>query len=325
MPGQPLKLTSAGYAAAFTNFNAIFQQALQSDGYPSVWDQICTVVNSNSDSEQYDFSYFLGNMKKWVGSRQLEKFATETMRVKHLKYENSVEINVDDIADDKTNGFILGLRNLATDAKQHKDDELAGFFNAHIVGTATADYPAGFDGLELFKATHGWSGGAAYTTAQDNILSGSNTGKLDLTYGRDNLQTALDTLKGFRAPNGKRIPARATHLVCSTSTVWAAREICEDAGYQIGGTTVIRGDKNPIAQFGIKVLELPGLTTGYWALLDCSQALKPVIFQLREDINFSQATDGDVAFLTDTLMYGVKARYAFAAGPWWRCVAGDGT
>jgi phage major head subunit gpT-like protein len=317
----------------FTNFSTIFQTALNEPGYPSVVEQICTVYPSSTLTEEFDFTYFLGGMKKWVGTRQLEKWAAETMRVTNMHYENSVEISRDDFEDDRLGGFALGLRQMATDARQHRDEELALFLNAHIAGTATADYPVGFDGLTLFKATHNWGAGSNYTTDQSNILTGGNAGKLDLTYGRATITAALAAAGGYRKPNGVRMQFRPTHLVCASNTVLTAREILHDAGFQLGATTttdLVRGTLNPLYNPGIKVLELPGLTAGYWALLDCSGAVKPIIFQLRQEIEFHQAASqaveqGDTQFLTNQLMYGVDARYAFGAGPWWKGIAGDAT
>jgi phage major head subunit gpT-like protein len=42
-------------------------------------------------------------------------------------------------------------------------------------------------------------------------------------------------------------------------------------------------------------------------------------------VEIGSGTTGERAFMTEEYLYGVRARYNFVPGPWWRIVAGDAT
>lgn len=56
----------------------------------------------------------------------------------------------------------------------------------------------------------------------------------------------------------------------------------------------------------------------YWYLLDCSRAVKPLIYQERQPFNFQSLTqEGDSnVFMKDEYIYGVRGRSAFGYGLW---------
>ena len=60
----------------------------------------------------------------------------------------------------------------------------------------------------------------------------------------------------------------------------------------------------------------PYLESGTWAIMDTKSVVKPLIIQMRKDIQFTQLTTGPDAFMRKKLYFGVDARFEVAFGMW---------
>src|SRR4051812_32116064 len=63
---------------------------------------LATRIQSNSDSETYKWLGSLPRMREWGTGRVARGVGTESYSVENLKYESTLEIDRDEIADDKT-------------------------------------------------------------------------------------------------------------------------------------------------------------------------------------------------------------------------------
>ncbi|KKL07856.1 hypothetical protein LCGC14_2581800, partial [marine sediment metagenome] len=294
--------TSTDFASMYINIKRDFQQALAVRKHESLFPLVSSVIKSTGKSNQYDMSFIINRMNPWLGSRTREKIALDTISLVNEKFETSLDVSRDDIDDDALGLLEMQLSGLPIIAQNFYDEKVFDVYNDHITDTETT-YAAGFDGFPIFAIDHAWSYG--YTTAQDNIrgVSVANAGKLDQTYGYTNIKAAIVSLENFLLPNQTRAGSKATHLLCSSSTYFDARQILESAGLNLassatsGSVTVAeRGTVNPLHGQGIQVVKCPELTSGYWVLADLSGPLKPVILQDRRPIEMARLAEGSTEY-----------------------------
>ncbi len=325
--------TSTDFASMYINIKRDFQQALTVRKHESLFPLVSSVIKSTGKSNQYDMSFIINRMNPWLGSRTREKIALDTISLVNEKFETSLDVSRDDIDDDALGLLEMQLFSLPTIAQNYYDEKVFAVYNDHINDTETT-YAAGFDGKPVFATDHSWSYG--YTTTQNNIRSSAtsaNTGKLDQTYGYVNIKAAIVSLENFLLPNQTRAGSKATHLLCSSSVFFDARQILESAGLNLassatsGSVTVAeRGTVNPLFGQGITIVKCPELTAGYWVLCDLTQGLKPVIMQDRRPIEMARLAEGSSEYYdTENMSIGVSSRFTTGAGVWYTAVAGDGT
>lgn len=322
--------TSVDYQDIYINVRSEFQNTLDAVRGALLYPLVSTVVGSTGKSNQYDMTYIVNTMNEWLGSRTREKIAIDTYNIANQKFETSLDINRDDIEDSALNFLPAKVQQLATIAANYFDDRLFDMINAHVAGT-TLTFPVGFDGLSTFSASHVWPYG--YTSTQSNLRTTGNAGKLDLTYGADNIKAAIVSLEGFLLPNEQRARSKATHLLCSSSTYFSARQILESAGLNMSvtgtessSTVAERGSGNPLFNEGIKVVKCPELTSGYWILCDLSKPIKPFIFQMRRNVEVEELGKGSSEYYeTENMSFGVSSRFGVGSGAWFTAVAGDGS
>lgn len=291
--------------------------------------QFSTVIKSNSKTQRFNFAHSLAQVREFLGERVFEKISSMDYSLSNKDWESSWEWKREDLADDLVGSLRLGIDESVTAIIEHPDSMWTEFLNHQIAGTATV-YGTGFDGKVLFSATHAWPAG--YTTAQSNLFSGTNTGKLDLTYGYDNLQAAYQKLTdGFFWPNSDgvtgRIKSKPTHLFCSSSVFFNAQRLL-DSQKVVSGSTATYGlpDANVINKLGLTIVLVPGLTAGYWIMADMSKGVGPWLWQERQEIEMEfQGPGSDVWFNNRMARAGAFARYMIGQGMFYRAVAGDGT
>lgn len=327
VPGLTMGLTATLQRDLFAELSARFQEVRTT--LPHVYERACTYVKSNGGIEIYDFARFMGTETEFLDERIIQKLAVFRYFLENRKWAITVAVKRDEMDDDQ-----LGIIMKAADEKiivalEGPERRFASFINQHIAGTVT-EYLPGFDGQPLFSATHSWPQG--YTTAQSNLLSGGNAGKLDLTYGPANL-VAADTAMGttFRWPSGDIIGSTITHIFCSTSVFFNARQLVKSDLVVSGNTGLAGGlpNNNTLKEIGngnVEIVRQKYLTNGYWWAADLSHAIGPAIFQERDAIELSQQLrDSESGFMRDEYRYGTRSRNNFGPGVWYRAIAGNGT
>lgn len=296
----------------------------QQETAPLIYPSACSTFDSQSKTNRYDFAKNLAVVREFTGERVFNKVKAYDYELTNKSWEVSMEWSVDEIEDDQTGMLKSAIDDHIAVAVEDPDVQFANMVAAHIANTVTT-YGPGFDAKSIFAADHTWGSDVPYTTAQDNILAGSNAGKLDPTYGAANLQTAYDTLShGFFWPNGRRIRQRPTHLYCSPSVAWYAKELTGSKNRLSGNTNTLGiAEKNGIADLNLEVVTVPGLATGTWYMACEGRGVKPFVFQNRKALETTM--DESLLFNNRIFRAGTFARYQLGAGLWFRAIAGDGT
>jgi len=266
---------------------------------------LATRIPSTSDSETYRWLGTVPKMREWGSGRLAKGLRTESYSVENLKYEATIEVDRDEIADDQTGQIRVRVGELAQRAATHKDYLIAQL----LTNGATSGYN-GYDGVTFFGDSHesGASG------AQDNDLTfsaaaGDNQPTTEEFKGA--LKQAIGTVLGFKDDQGEPVALSANGLVCVVppTMLYAALEAVNAT--MIGQTTnVLKG--------AARVIALPWLTpVTTWYLLKTDGVVRPFIFQDREPVEFGALTENsEEGFKREKLLFGVRARYRLTYGYW---------
>ena len=174
---------------------------------PVHYTELATRLPSNSDSETYRWLGTVPKMREWGTGRLARGLRTESYSVENLKYEATLEVDRDEIADDQTGQIRLRIGELAQRAATHKDYLITQL----LINGETAGYH-GYDGVPFFSDTHssGESGN------QDNKLTYDAAAPDNPTEAefKAALKQAIAALLAFKDDRGDPMALSATGLVC---------------------------------------------------------------------------------------------------------------
>lgn len=274
---------------------------------------LATRVTSNSESETYKWLGSLPRMREWGTGRLARGVGTESYSVVNQKYESTLEVDRDEISDDKTGQIRMRIGELAARAATHKDYLIAQL----LINGETAGYHS-YDGVPFFDDAHvsGASG------SQDNKQTSEAEDPDDPTVAefKTGLKKAIGAMLGFKDDQGEPMAMTSGGLVCvvPTNMYLTALEAV---------TAVLIGSTSNIVQGAARIVAFPWLTdASKWYLLKTDGVIRPFLFQDREPIEFSALTDeSDEGFRREKYLYGVRARYGLAYGYWQYAVRMDFT
>lgn len=268
------------------------------------WARLALRIPSTGPSEKYRWLGTVPNVREWGQGRLAKGLRSESYDVDNLKYEATLEVDRDEVADDQLGQINIRIRELAQRAATHKDY----LISALLVAGATAGYNS-YDGVTFWNGAHvsGASG------SQDNDLSSRIVNKDAPTAAEfaAAFASAKATMLAFKDDQGEPMVADGGGLVVMVppSMEYAARTALNAA--------ILATTSNVLVGMA-EVIVNPWLTgTDTWYLLKTNGVVKPFIFQDREPLEFS-ALEGetDTGFTREKYLYGVRARYRITYGYW---------
>ncbi len=274
------------------------------DATSTFYQDLSTRITSNSDSETYRWLGSLPRMREWGTGRLARGLRTESYSVENLKYESTLEVDRDEIADDKTGQIRIRIAELAQRAATHKDYLLAQL----LINGETTGFNS-YDGTTFFSSTH--QSGSSGT--QDNRLGADAVDPDNPTVDefKAALKQAITSMHDFNDDQGELMVFGATNLV---AVVPAALYL---TALEAVNATVVDSTANVLVG-AARIIAVPWLTDiRRWYLLKTDGVIRPFIFQDREPIEFTSLTENsEEGFRREKYLYGVRARYRMAYGYW---------
>ena len=278
---------------------------------PALYKKIATRVVSTSDSENYRWLGTVPPMREWGTGRLAKGLRSESYSVENLKYEATIEVDRDEIADDQTGQIRLRIGELAQRAGAHKDYLLSQL----LINGETAGFNS-YDGVSFFNEAHvsGESG------AQSNLLTynaGSpNNPSVDEFLAA--MKSAIAAILSFKDDQGEPLMLGESGLysVVPPNLYLTAVEAV--------GATMVDNVSN-VLHGAAKVVAMPQLSDeSKWYLVKSDQVVRPFIFQDREPVEFTALTENsEEGFKREKYLFGVRARYRMTYGYWQNAVRMD--
>jgi len=271
---------------------------------PAHYVELATRIPSTSDSETYRWLGTVPRLREWGQGRLTQGLRTESYSVENLKYEATIEVDRDEIADDQTGQIRIRVGELAQRAATHKDYLIGQLLiNGDLTGFE------GYDGVPFFSANH--VSGASGTQSNNVTWNVASPSFPTTEEFKDAIRNAISTMLAFKDDQGEPMAVSETGLVVVTppQAFFAALEAIN--------ATLINNVSNVLAG-AARVIAMPWLTEATeWYLLKTDGVVRPFIFQDREPIEFGALTeDSEEGFKREKFLFGVRARYRLAFGYW---------
>jgi len=132
-------------ADMFRGFNIVFQDAWAQA--QSQYAMVSTEMPSSTSEEHYGWLGTMPRFREWVGDRVLQSLKASDFTIKNKSFEMSIELDRDDIEDDKVGLYKPMLQQMGSEAKTHPDELV---FAAMLAGFSTLCY----DGQYFFDTDH---------------------------------------------------------------------------------------------------------------------------------------------------------------------------
>jgi phage major head subunit gpT-like protein len=294
-----IRITTSVLEALNTSLRTTFFRAYE--GSTSWHQRLVAVVPSESYGNTYPLVIDPGAVREWSsGERVIQSLQLGSYQIFNKRYEKTLGINRDQLADDMTGALMMRARMLGEKFAKHPDRMIYSIIVAN---------PTGLDGVTLFHASH----------PRNPALSDGNTYK--------NLHTSsaltADTAAAVRAymlaivgPDGEPLNNDPRLLIVPPALEKAARTLAFGTVIPNSGGTA---EQDNVMRGMYDVLVIPQLAVDSdttWYLADVSSEDKPFIMQPREALELTQlfdAKDPNV-FLRNEYVWGGTYRVGFGPG-----------
>jgi len=284
-----------------------FLKAYEEEPVPD-YDKIVTVIKSTKDKETYPWLGAVAKMREWKDERITKAFSEYKFTVTNRSFEGTISVDRDAIEDEQYGQIMVRVRQLAQEAKRYWRELV---FDLLGQGNSTSG-SGNFDGVDIgcydTKAFFATDHASGLATGQDNI------GSAALDYS--NLQTAITSMRKFKDDQGKFMNVQPDTLVVNPDEQFTAQEILNSQFYP--ETTAGSGAKLAVnvLKGALNLIVTPYIDSGTWVVLDTKGVVKPIIQQVRRNIEFTALTTGAEAFMRKKLLFGVDMRGEVAFGMW---------
>lgn len=284
-----------------TKLFTLFQEGMKVVPFGQA-EQLWTEVPSDSEFNTYGWLAAIAGMREWIGPRVFHGLKERVFQIYNKHYENSIAVNLDRLADGQIADAQMAMSSLAQEAAMLPEDLLVALLEG---GQAVV----GYDGQFLFDTDHPTNIDSVTGTQRNYYASGL---ALDAT----NLNTAIVTMMGYRAENGRPLRSNPNLLIVPPALYKTALDLVEAKTLSAGG------ENTYASKFNLKVVVLQRATsaTRWWLVDTQSPGPKPFILQRRLGTRFVSRTspnDSNV-FEQNEAQWGVDARLGMGPGLWFR-------
>jgi len=287
-----MELTVQNIKNLQTGYSAIYQQ-----GWGAVDPQLeplATPVPSSARTNTFGFLLNLLKMRKWDGPRLINNLKTGAYLLENEPYELTVGVDRRDIRDDLMGIYNSRFNDMGRAAKLWPDQTLNTALQA---GTTRL----GFDGVAFFSTAHPLNpAGNQSNNFTTTALSSAN------------FATVRAAMASYTGQDGEILGVQPNTLIVPPQLEDTANTIVTAAVGVSGSTNVQRGQA--------RVVVVPRLANQptTWYVVDDSNAIKFLIWQLREAPIFTSKTsfNDDNVFFENQFLWGINSEGVAGYGPW---------
>ena len=293
-------VTSDFLAGLMTNYRAIFKQSLdEAFAEKPLYQEIATKFQSTSDKESYGWLGSNPQMSEWKDKRQLNAPKPYDYSLTNKHYEGTIAINRDTYDDDKYGLIPPRIQGLARRAVRH--------FNQMVLSQLDDGQTLlAYDGSAFFKTNRTIGGSGTIDNLKTGNYSDSAT---EILAG---ISLGYSTMQKYKDDNGVPMGLVPDCIVCPPDMYIPILSALNPA---VSGVT--RPEARVILPERVFSTPWIDLDTDNWYLL-CTKGIevKPLIFQLRKDVEFvsMDKPDDSNVFMQNEFYYGVDDRFVTGYG-----------
>lgn len=277
----------------YTGYKTIYNKGLaQAD---NSYLDYCEVVSSSAPIEEYPIVSLQGGMRKWVGSRVINRLTGKKVQIINEPYEYTLGISANDLMYDRMGLFNGRFQDMGLIASNHP---------AKLAVAVLLANPRWADGKNFYCADRKLDDKGKFTL-NNIVAAGFSLAAYDL---------ARQQMMAFTDATGEPLELEPNLLIVGPKHESTARSMLTADTIIIEGVAVSNPYKNSMVK-----LKVSGRFIGDYAdhfrLLCTGRGLKPVVVQNVYDSGLTRKDrfDDDNMFFDDEALYGVKK--ICAAGP----------
>ncbi|HBC7419273.1 MULTISPECIES: Mu-like prophage major head subunit gpT family protein [Serratia] len=281
---------------AFVNLRTIFNNAFSTA--ETQWQNVAMLVPSTTGTEDYAWLSDFPRMREWIGEKTLRSLAAFNYSLKNRDFEATVEVDRNDIKDDRLGIYGIKAQSAGQSAALWPDELVFELVNKAFETRC-------FDGQYFFDADH-LVAGKSVSNMFTKPLSIASQAEARASFG-----AARTAMRKFKNDEGQPLKVNPNVLLVPPAL--------EDIANTLMTTDRLEDGKPNLYKNAAKVVVSDELLSDTaWYLLDTTKPVKPFIFQEREKPEFVQQTsmDSDAVFLTKKFRFGCEARGESGFGFW---------
>lgn len=302
-----MQLTPAGLDAIFYGFDLRFQGAVKAA--QPLWQRIADEIPSMGREERYPWLDRIPKFREWVGERVIQNIAARFQTIVNKDYELTLEVDRNDILDDKIGLFNPKVDMMGQQAAYLPDDLI---FAALVAATAQVVY----DGQYFFDTDH--------PVNMDDPASATQSNSLSLALNSANYAAARAAMMSFKGADGRPLNIVPNLLMVPPALEQTARQIVNadmiPQQLTLTGPAYAGVPVSNVMKGTADVLVAPQLagTDTTWYLFDTTKPMKPFIYQNRQapQFTFLNRPDSENLFFRKKFIFGADARAAAGYGLW---------
>lgn len=292
-----MQITPGNLAAIYVGFNTRFQNAMKA-AMPRT-DRLAMAMPSTGEKNVYGWMARLPRMRRWVGPRVLHNMAAYSYELTNQPFELSLEVERERIEDDQLGIFTPHIDMMGQQVALWPDDLRVEALQAGHTSAAVT-----YDGVPFFSDSHPVDPNDASKGTQSNLFA--------LELNRANYQTVRNAMLALKGEDERILQVNPFYLVVPQTLEIPAKDIVVAEKLANGADNTLKGTAEVIV-----VPQLASEPTA-WYLMDLTNPIKPLVWQLRKAAEFIARTDpaSDNVFNRKTYEYGADTRGAAGYGLW---------
>lgn len=286
-----------------------FNQKYASAKTTTIYQDVAMRIDSNKSEEIYNWLGATPKMREWRDERAPKGLLEHGFRLINKDFEATMSVHRNAVEDDQYGQIKIRARQLAVEAKRFFDEYMTSVLE---LGTTEL----GYDGQYFFDTDHseGVSG------SQSNNFVGTDydiTSAADAAAAMQIVYTAMTTRVD---DSGKKNPITPTHVMVPSNLFFHFRNALDPAVLaRAGAVTLAEASMAGLLQLIVNpYLSTTAGANAPWFMMDLSQEIKPLVFQMRKEPEFVAKDDpkDEDNFWRKEMYYGVDWRGNFGYGDW---------
>ncbi|WP_336937078.1 Mu-like prophage major head subunit gpT family protein [Acinetobacter modestus] len=296
------QVTAAVLQAVYSNLRADFNNAFKETEVQYL--KVATVVPSSSSENDYGWVSEFPSMTEWVGKKTIQELEEHGYAVKNKAFQVTIAVKKHRIDDNQLGAYKIQAQGAGKSAKKLPNQQVFKLLNNAFVTKC-------FDGQPMISSNH--------KIGKKNV---SNKGVKPLSIAsleaaQESFGAARIAMRSLLNENGDPLDLNPTLLVVPPALGDIARALVTATQFKDGNPNPYKG--------AAEVLEVGALTDpDAWFLMDVDQAIKPLIWQNREEAHLVSQTDlsSERVFMDGEFLFGAEAR-GNAGFTFWQLIYGS--
>lgn len=283
-----------------TGFKTLFLNSFRRQN--PIASEIADVRTSSTLEEAYAIVGASPRMREWIGERVVQNFTAQIASLKNKDWEVTIEVDRNDIEDDRIGIYAPQISDLGKNAALLWDDLCAdALLQGHV--------NLGFDGQYFFDTDHPMDPGNPLSSSLSNLFTSRALTSANYAYVRSQMAAWR-----MGPGTGRSLRVNGTKLIVGPQLEVTAKEIVIPQQIPDGSGAM----KLNVLAGTASVIVIPEITGTDWYLIDASNSERPIIVSQRKKPEFVAKTDStdDSVFWRKKYHYGVDARGVAGYGPW---------